>query len=251
MGGVRGMTPDETSVFITSLVSAAALTWLSAALVYWKQWGLWLFINLLPKVAASSVLRVGPAVREGGKQAGRSAPVPKDKICKGHWALTSHFYLFTALSWIISQAVKSPAADKRNINWDHGWISLPSYTFLLLLLQCLWHPYTVSRSENSLHNRSEPLWITSKAEERESWCQGGDWDVQLGRDQVELWCRTAGSDQQEHLVHWLLFRQLFLGSGPSFALKILCTTWIISARDFLVSKADHCHRRTSAFVTEI
>jgi len=34
MGGVRGMTPDETSVFITSLVSAAALTWLSAALVY-------------------------------------------------------------------------------------------------------------------------------------------------------------------------------------------------------------------------
>ena len=82
---MRVKTSVETSVSIPSLVSAAALTWLSAALVYSEETsGLWSFINLLPKAAASSVLRIGLAVHEGGRQVGRGAPVPKDKICKGH-----------------------------------------------------------------------------------------------------------------------------------------------------------------------
>lgn len=113
MGWVRLKTSAETSVSLPSLVSAAALTWFSAAPAYSRQTSaLWSFVDLLPKAAASSVLRIGPAGHEGGRQVGRGAPVPKDKICKGHWALTSHFYPFSALSWVISQAVKSHTADR-------------------------------------------------------------------------------------------------------------------------------------------
>lgn len=98
----------ESSVSIPSLVSAAALTWLSASTAYSEQTSrLWSLTNLVPKAAVSSVLRIGPAVHEiglavheSGRQVGRGAPVSKYKIRKGYCVLTFHFYHFTALSWI-------------------------------------------------------------------------------------------------------------------------------------------------------
>lgn len=41
-----------------------------------------------------------------------------------------------------------------------------------------------------------------------------------------------------------------MASGPNFALENLGTTWIVSGQEFLVSKLDHYHHRTDAFVTE-
>lgn len=86
----------ESSVSIPSLVSAAALTWLSASLAYSEQTSrLCSLTNLLLKAAAYSVLRIGPAVRAGGRQVGTGAPVPTYEIRRGHCVTTFHLYHFT------------------------------------------------------------------------------------------------------------------------------------------------------------